>query len=68
MNEYGYAVWLYGSRARGDEDVLSDVDVFVVSDTEVSKKEVMQLVPERPGVMGGTSRRGRAIQTIVWDG
>ena len=45
MNEYGCAVWLYGSRARGDEDILSDVDVFVVSDTEVSKKEVAQLVP-----------------------
>lgn len=49
MNEYGCAVWLYGSRARGDEDVLSDVDVFVVSDTEVSKKQVAQLVPELPG-------------------
>jgi hypothetical protein len=48
MNEYGCAVWLYGSRARGDEDALSDVDVFVVSDTEVSKKEVTQLVPELP--------------------
>ena len=49
MNEYGCAVWLYGSRARGDEDILSDVDVFVVSDTEVSKKEVAQLVPGLPG-------------------
>ena len=49
MNEYGCAVWLYGSRARGDEDVLSDVDVFIVSDTEVSKKEVAKLVPGLPG-------------------
>lgn len=49
MNEQGCAVWLYGSRARGDEDVLSDVDVFVVSDVEVSKKEVTQLIPELPG-------------------
>jgi len=49
MSEYGCAVWLYGSRARGDEDVLSDIDVFVASDTEVSKKEVTQLVPELPG-------------------
>ena len=49
MSEYGCAVWLYGSRARGDEDVLSDIDVFVVSDAEVSKKEITQLVPELPG-------------------
>ena len=48
MNEQGCAVWLYGSRARGDEDVLSDVDVFVVSDVEVSKIEIAQLVPELP--------------------
>ncbi len=48
MNEYGCAVWLYGSHARRDEDVLSDVDVFVVSDTEVSKMEVEQLVPGLP--------------------
>ncbi len=48
MNEYECAVWLYGSHARGDEDALSDVDVFVVSDPEVTKKEVTQLVPELP--------------------
>ena len=48
MNEYECVVWLYGSRARRDEDALSDIDVFVVSDTEVSKKEVLQLVPGLP--------------------
>ena len=51
MNQPGCAVWLYGSRARGDEDVLSDVDVCVVSDAEVSKKDVMRLLPELPGVL-----------------
>ena len=48
MNEYGCVVWLYGSRARKDEDALSDIDVFVVSDIEVSKQGVLQLVPGLP--------------------
>ncbi|MCU7838967.1 MAG: nucleotidyltransferase domain-containing protein [Candidatus Thiodiazotropha sp. (ex Troendleina suluensis)] len=48
MSMPGCAVWLYGSRARGDEDTLSDVDILVVSDSEVSEGDILQLIPKLP--------------------
>lgn len=35
--EAGYAVWLYGSRARGTGDDFSDTDVLLVSDGDVDE-------------------------------
>jgi hypothetical protein len=32
-----YAVWLYGSNARGDCDALSDLDVLMISDGDVTE-------------------------------
>ena len=47
-SDFECAVWLYGSHARGDDDALSDVDVFVASDTEISMHDVSRLVPSLP--------------------
>jgi hypothetical protein len=38
-------LWLYGSRARGDADELSDTDVLVVSDGSPPSDDVAMLVP-----------------------
>ena len=38
------AVWLYGSKARGDADSLSDVDLLVVCDEYVSPDDLIRVI------------------------
>ena len=35
---------LFGSRARGEENPSSDIDLFIVQDSEVSNKEVRRKI------------------------
>ena len=38
------AIWLYGSYARGDFDTVSDRDIFIVSDSKIIDKELIELL------------------------
>ena len=40
-----YAIWLYGSHARGDGDVFSDVDLFVAGVPGTTTEEIQAKVP-----------------------
>src|SRR5262245_46459624 len=46
MNEADFAVWLYGSVARGDADELSDTDVLLISDASDHPIPAVQAVAE----------------------
>ncbi len=37
LETYGAEVWCYGSRARGDHQKFSDLDLMVESNTDLSK-------------------------------
>lgn len=41
------AVWLYGSAARGNIDHLSDVDVLVITDHDVSRECLIPSLPKK---------------------
>ncbi len=41
-----YALWLYGSHARGDHDELSDVDVLLVSEASCRPESIVRIAPE----------------------
>ena len=55
MNEL-VSVWLYGSRARGDADSLSDIDLLVVCDTDWPEEKVAKLFPLGEGDSCSVSR------------
>jgi hypothetical protein len=37
-----FELWLYGSEARGDVDCISDFDLLLVADSEISAKDIPQ--------------------------
>lgn len=45
MNATGYAVWLYGSHARGVSDCFSDLDIFVAADRSMNIDEIGRHLP-----------------------
>jgi len=45
MMSGGFAVWLYGSHARGDRDSHSDIDIFVVGAPYVSLADIQGSIP-----------------------
>jgi hypothetical protein len=48
MMRENLAIWLYGSHARGDADFLSDMDILVASNHEISIDEVASYIPSLP--------------------
>ena len=47
MKSPAYAVWLYGSHARGVVDSRSDLDIFIATDALTPIKEIQGKVPLR---------------------
>ena len=45
MNAAGYAIWLYGSHARGVPDCQSDLDILVAGDYPINFDEIQRHVP-----------------------
>lgn len=45
MNAAGYAVWLYGSHARGVSDSYSDLDILVAEDLPTNINEIKRHIP-----------------------
>ena len=42
----GISVWLYGSNARGDNDLSSDVDILVIGESMKDFKHIQKLIPK----------------------
>ena len=40
------SIWLYGSNARGDSDLLSDVDILVIGESIQNFKYIQKLIPK----------------------
>ena len=45
MTPTGYAIWFYGSHARGVADRISDLDVLVISNSGIRMPELQRRVP-----------------------
>ena len=59
MNAAGYAVWLYGSHARGVPDWHSDLDVLVAADHLTNIDEIKQHVP--------LALNGASVSRYTWN-
>ena len=59
MTTAGYAVWLYGSHARGVPDGQSDIDVLVAADRSRSTDEILQELP--------VSMKFASVSLYTWD-
>ena len=48
LKEQGVTVWIFGSRARGDQHEFSDLDLMVVSKVDVSANvgEIQEILEE----------------------
>ncbi len=44
MTTGAFAIWLYGSHARGNNDESSDVDLFVAADPEISSDKIERFI------------------------
>jgi len=58
------AVGLFGSLTRGDFDDRSDIDIFVITEKEISLREQDELYFAFSGLI---SRFGRGISILVYD-
>ncbi len=59
MNTSGYAVWLYGSYARGASDCHSDLDILVTADRLTNISEIEQYVP--------VALNGASVSRYTWN-
>jgi len=48
LKNQGAAVWIFGSRARGEHQIFSDLDLMVSSDTDISAhiSKIQELLEE----------------------
>jgi hypothetical protein len=65
MTEFPYAVWLYGSRARGDADALSDTDVLAVADSPPSPEDAAACVGMALGCVSVSSYSWTEVQAMA---
>lgn len=59
MNAAGYAVWLYGSHARGVPDCYSDLDILVAADRLMNIGEIERHVP--------LALNGASVSRYTWN-
>ena len=59
MNAAGYAVWLYGSHARGVPDCHSDLDILVAADHLTNIGEIERHVP--------LALNGASVSRYTWN-
>ena len=59
MKTQGYAIWLYGSHARGNWDHCSDLDIFITAPQTVNIDELQSFIP--------ISFEKASISRYTWD-
>ncbi len=59
MSDTGYAIWLYGSHARGVTDADSDLDIFVTTSEMASSKKIED--------MASQAWPGASLSIYTWD-